>query len=331
MDARLLIAALGALLASAAAVTVTDSPASPSTESPFVPGVFIAADALKSLQDKSKADNNGASKVSQKSDQISSSPNTNVPEQPIQGYQMPEQQMNQPGNQQYMPDQQSAYPTQPMLNQPQVYGNQPQVYGNQPQVYGNQPQVYGNQPQVYGNQPQAYGNQPQVYANQPQDYGNQQGMLLVNQQPGYQQNGLGSQPTFLNNPQYQQPILLNQQPAYQNPQGVIYSQQPLYNQQPILMPQQPTLVAQQPNRGMFIPNGQPMNPNLVGQPMISNNPGNGGLYTHPVPSQGNLYAMVPVNGQNTMQNPNLGNNNAYFVPVQQVPTNTVLLRDTARK
>ncbi|XP_028166677.1 sporozoite surface protein 2-like isoform X1 [Ostrinia furnacalis] len=305
MNAATLIAILGIVIATGTAITVTDPPPS---ESPFVPGVFIAADALKNLQDPGKSNNNGAENSpnnSKNKDQISSSPNMNVPEQSSY-QQMPGQPM--PGQQ---------MPGQPMGNQ--LFMPADQRLPNQQLGYPNQPSAFLNQ--------RGFPNQPMY--NQPQLYGNPQGMLLMNQQPGFGQQNGGPQGILLNNPSFQQPMLLNQQPGYQNPQGAMFNQQP-YNQQPMLGSMQ------QPSGPLLFPNAQITqpnmvgNPNLVGQPtLIANNPGNGALYANPGQSQGNLYAMIPVNAQNTMANPNLGNNNAYFVPVQQMPGNMNLLRDTA--
>lgn len=262
------------LLATACCQTNSEPPTS---ENPFVPGVFITADALKSLQEKAKQPENnpvdaeaGPPKVSKNSDQLTSSPNLNLPDQSN-----PDQSINQPiGNQQNYPEQQQ----QPMLNQPAYYNPQP----------GYNQQLSYQQPGY--------------------------------QQAGFPQNGIGILPYVSN----QQGILVGQQPGYQNPQGVLLNQQSPY--------QQPILVAQQPNQQLFIPNGQIAqpnlisNPNLAGQPnLMGNNPVNGAVMTNPQ-GQSNMYAIVPVNGQNAMPNPN-SNNGAYFVPVQQVPSNAVLLNN----
>ncbi|XP_061712966.1 uncharacterized protein LOC133521875 [Cydia pomonella] len=341
-------------ITAALAVSATGNPVPPNSStapasSPKYVPVFISADALnrvtnerdgqaaqpvESGQDKLNDINKGAQNAlygppapvyEHQPDQHETSYTPPPMPQNYQNNQQQYQNMQTP-IQQANPNQQpiqQSYPNQQPINQQPFQTQQPnqiqQYQISQPQ---SQPFYPINQQPAQPNQilvAQQTGSQP-LYGNQ-----QQQQILPINQQPLLNQQQLIAQPVQT----YQQPNQLlisqpgNQQLLTQSTQPILLSQQgPMPNQQILLQPNQNGLIQQIPNQ-----QGQQaiiLQPNQNGQIITSNmnpiqpNQVNPGYIQN---QNQNVYAVVPLNGQNLGSNQNHQNvgSNTYLVPVQQVP------------
>ncbi|XP_063618737.1 probable basic-leucine zipper transcription factor N [Cydia splendana] len=320
-------------------------PSNPTASSPKYVPVFISADALNRIDEKdgqaSQPVESGQEKlndINKESQNILYGPPAPVyehqPEQREPSYTPPmpqSYQTNQQLQQQQYPNMQTpiqqAYPNQQSIQQP--YPVNQQTFQTQQPNQIQQYQISQPQSQTFYpmNQQPAQQNQPilvtQQTGSQPL-YGNQQQILPLNQQPLLNQQQLVSQPIQT----YQQPNQLlisqpgNQQTLLTQSQPILLNQQtPMPNQQILLQPNQNGLIQQIPNQ-----QGQQaiiLQPNQNGQMIASNispiNPLANQVNPGYIQNQNqNVYAVVPLNGQNLGSNQNVGSN-TYLVPVQQVP------------
>ncbi|XP_047995735.1 putative mediator of RNA polymerase II transcription subunit 12 [Leguminivora glycinivorella] len=329
MDLKLAaILTITALAASAIGNPVP--PGNPTATNPKYVPVFISADALNRINEKDdqadqdQPEEGNHNDLNKEAQNLLYGPPAPVyePDQHEPSYTPPLMPQNYQNNQQL---QQQQYPNmqtpiqqtyqQPIQQQYQV--QQPfQTQPNQIQQYPiNQPQT---QPFYPMNQQQ---NQPILLqpGSQPL-YGNQQQIIPLGQQPLNQQPLLNQQQLIAQPIQtYQQPNQLisqpgNQQLLTQSTQPILLNQQaPMPNQQILLQPNQNGLIQQIPNQQTMI-----LQPNQNGQ-IITSNPLPNQINPGYIQNQNqNMYAVVPIHGQNLGTNQNVGSN-TYLVPVQQVP------------
>ncbi|XP_026324912.1 uncharacterized protein LOC113233897 [Hyposmocoma kahamanoa] len=307
MDAKLLVAVVGVWATITSGAPVPQSPQSNSQS--FVRGVFISSDALKELQDKAQdqpatnaVDLNGNLKLTTTKLNSNIDPGSSLQSQPIVGNTPPLVTRSQTiiGNPQISPV------TQPVTNSQQlIVDSTAQLVSNTQPILSNQQTSTGipnNQNQYLVSQ---HSNQPnQIFVSQPT---NQPILLGQIKQPS------SNLPVLITQSPSGQQMLVNQpsQPIYlsQPTNQPIYISQP--SNEPILLKSQGT------NQQILIrPSNQPTLVYQNGQPTLINNPAGDQVTLvaqspNTVQNPGTVYAVVPVNNEQSVPN---FNGNTYFVP-----------------